>query len=121
MRKKQLINWKGKYKMEIIRASKRCENKKLLYRLTCGVDTQKVINLKGQQVTVNDWVIYNKDDKRILSFLLSDGSVHATISPTFIDSFNIILEHVDDLDSFDIYVNASVSKSGREFIEAIWV
>lgn len=106
--------------MEIIRASKRTD-KKLLYRLTCGVDTHKVVDLKSQQVTVKDWVIYDKDDKRILSFLLSDGSVHATISSTFISSFEIILDNVEEADSFDILVKSGVSKSGREFIEAIWV
>lgn len=107
--------------MEIIKSSKRTENKKLLYRLTCGVDVHKVADLKGQQVTVNDWVIYDKDDKRILSFSLSDGSIHATISPTFIGTFEIILENVEDADSFDILIKNGVSKSGREFIEAIWV
>lgn len=105
--------------MKIIAAN--TEDKKELYRLTHAVKTGKVIDLAGQTVTVDKWVMYSddpneegKEPKEVLTMVLDTGEIVGTISKTFIKEFCDILDVLGELPS--LLVETSTTKSGRTFV-----
>lgn len=105
--------------MNIIAAN--TEDRKELYRLTHAVKTGKVIDLAGQTVTVDKWVMYTddpteegKDPKEVLTMVLDTGEIVGTISKTFIKEFRDILDVLGELPP--LLVETSTTKNGRTFV-----
>lgn len=105
--------------MKIIAAN--TEDKKELYRLTHAVKTGKVIDLAGQTVTVDKWVMYSddpdeegKEPKEVLTMVLDTGEIVGTISKTFIKEFRDILDVLGELPA--LLVETSTTKNGRTFV-----
>lgn len=108
--------------MNIIAAN--TEDKKELYRLTHAVKTGKVIDLAGQTVTVDKWVMYTDDPddpddptektKEVLTMVLDTGEIVGTISKTFIKEFRDILDVLGELPP--LMVETSTTKNGRTFV-----
>lgn len=116
--------------MEIIRSSKELTTEEK-YFLTMSPEIEKMSDIKGQTIGIESWVIY-EDQKsmdpdsgkieRILSIKTPLGEVFATNSATFIREF----ERIIDLFSADgtpvnyVKIGGGTSKSGREFITAVY-
>lgn len=105
--------------MKIIAAN--TEDKKELYRMTHAVKTGKVIDLAGQTVTVDKWVMYSddpdeegKEPKEVLTMVLDTGEIVGTISKTFIKEFCDILDVLGELPP--LLVETSTTKNGRTFV-----
>lgn len=99
-------------------------DKKAIYELTIAPINKKMKELANQTIRVEAWALYeNEDNKGEIHTVLSiktEGRIYATISPTFINSFNDIVELVE-CDVFDVMVQVSTSKNERDFLLAIWV
>lgn len=120
----------GGYTMEILRASKELSTEEK-YFLTMSPEIEKMSNIKGQTLSIDSWVIYtdNKStdaeegkSETILSIKTTLGEVFATNSATFIKEFERIIDlfKSDNMDVNFIKVAGGTSKSGREFITAVY-
>lgn len=116
--------------MEIVRASKELSTEEK-YFLTMSPEIEKMSNIKGQTISIDSWVIYtdNKSTdveegktETILSIKTTLGEVFATNSATFIKEFERIIDlfKSDNMDVNFIKVVGGTSKSGREFITAVY-
>lgn len=110
--------------MNLIKTSTNIANdKKAIYELTIAPISKKMKELANQKVRVEAWAMYENENNKgemhtILSIKTSSG-IHATISPTFIESFMDIVDLVE-CDVFDILVDQGTSKNDRDFLLAIW-
>lgn len=120
----------GGYTMEILRSSKELSTEEK-YFLTMSPEIEKMSNIKGQTISIDSWVIYtdNKSTdaeegktETILSIKTTLGEVFATNSATFIKEFERIIDlfKSDNMDVNFIKVAGGTSKSGREFITAVY-
>lgn len=120
----------GGYTMEILRASKELTTEEK-YFLTMSPEIEKMSNIKGQTIAIDSWVIYtdNKSTdaeegktETILSVKTTLGEVFATNSATFIKEFERIIDLFggDGMPVNFVKVAGGTSKSGREFITAVY-
>lgn len=105
--------------MKIIAAN--TEDRKELFRMTHAVKTGKVVDLAGQTITVDKWVLYTDDPdeegnepKEALTMVLETGEIVGTISRTFIKEFRDIIDVLEELPP--ILVETSTTKNGRTFV-----
>ena len=104
--------------MKIIAAN--TEDKKELYRMTHAVRAGKVIDLAGQTITVNSWVLYEDTpegsdaSKTVLTMVLDTGEIVGTISKTFVKEFVDIIDVLGELPP--LLVETSETKNGRTFV-----
>lgn len=91
------------------------------YRLTHAAETEKVIDLAGDEpILVNKWAICNDIDRstgeeKMVVFIEHAGMIFASASPTFVESFGDIVDMFGD-DFESIYVKTGTSKSNRVFV-----
>lgn len=105
--------------MDIILKSREDLTKEDLYFLV-ATEAGKMQDLKGQTVTVKDWVIADDVDKstgeiKTILFVRSSDKRYATVSSTFIESFKTIISCFGTEFS-KIKINSGKSKKGREFL-----
>lgn len=110
--------------MEIKTASRELTNKELYY-LTKASNIQKMRGLVGSTIDVDAFVIYtdvnsNGEEQEILSLRTPEGETFATNSRTFIRTFYDILACFPPEDVKRIEVCEGTSKSGRNFIMAVY-
>ena len=101
------------------------------YNLCMSPEIEKLSNVKGQTISVGDWILYEdvkKNDngqekyETILSIRTEDGEVFATNSTTFQRAFD---EMIDLFASSGetvkfVKVGTGTSKNGRDYITAIY-
>ena len=105
--------------MKIIAAN--TDDRKELFRMAHAVKTGKVVDLAGQTITVDKWVLYTddpdeegKEPKEVLTMVLETGEIVGTISKTFIREFRDIIDVLEELPP--ILVETSTTKAGRVFV-----
>ena len=119
--------------VKVIAASKEKLTVKERYDLTLSQAAQKLSDQKGQAIDFDLWCEYITPDsktgevKEILSLRTPEGEVYATNSATFIREFMKIVDMIEDakadgekVDFKSVIVKAGTSKSGREFITAVY-
>lgn len=103
--------------MEIIKTSINTEDKKAIYTMTMAPNRGSVQSLKGQTVTVTDYIYYRDlsskgEEIDMLSITTADGIVYTTISQF------CIREAMKIFDLFgvptEITVDSVICKNGRE-------
>lgn len=100
--------------MEFIKTNINPEDKRQVYRMTCG-DSNKIDGIeKGTELPVDKYAVYMEGDKKVLTFT-SGKLKFGTISQTFIKSFLEIVEIMGD-DPFTIIVTGGESKNGRRYV-----
>lgn len=94
------------------------------YALCMSGNAAKMETIKGQTIDVRAWALYEDTDKKtgemkqILSIMDEENNVYATISMTFIDAFNRMLEFFESEGETvrAIKVLGGTSKAGRNFV-----
>lgn len=92
------------------------------YNLMEDPNQSKMSDHVGEVLEMKAWILYentNKDgqDQKVLSIMEESGLVSSTISPTFIKSFENILDFMKGSDEeWTIQVLGGTSKNGREYI-----
>lgn len=112
--------------MEIRKASDNVNNdKRLQYKLTKSPNIQKLKDMVSNIINVKAFCFYDdskedENEKIILTFLSSDGTVYGTNSKTAMSNFEDLLQFFADEimseNGMPVIVESSVSKNGREFI-----
>lgn len=112
--------------MEVIKTN--VSDKKAAFRLMHSQQTEKMQDLEGQTIAINDYVLFldgeapagpDEQDKRKRIFALDvNGTVYGTISKTFIDSVMDIINVFEGDSDWAVAVKGNDSKSGRHFIYA---
>lgn len=97
------------------------------YHLTMSPAIQKMKDVKGANITVSEWCIYedtDKDDKpqTILSILTKEGKIFATNSRTFINDFVKMWELFEECGETvnSINVTSGFSNANREYITCVY-
>lgn len=112
--------------MKIINASKELSAAER-YHLTMSPAIQKMKDVKGANVSISAWCIYEDNDKdgktqTILSILTKDGEIFATNSPTFISDFfkmwGLFSECGETVNSINVI--SGFSKANREYITCVY-
>lgn len=101
-------------------------NKKAIYRLT-RASTIRVQDIeKGTSFPIDDYIIYEEDKiqkkggveetvtQKVLTFVSGNVRV-GTVSPTFIEEFEYIVDLMDG-EPFTIIITGGTSKGGRQFV-----
>lgn len=99
---------------DIIKSNINTEDKRQVYRMTCG-DSLRVDGIeKGTSIKIDKYALYNEGDKEVLTFT-SGKQKFGTISRTFIKSFMEIADIMGD-DPFSVIVTGGKSKAGRSYV-----
>ena len=100
----------------------------LSYDMFESPDRLKGVNLKGMQVHVDKYCLYEEFDAqgntvRILTVSTTEGQVFATTSAAFVRTFDRIMELAKRCDVSDVCIEivAEHSKNNREYITAKYV
>ena len=102
------------------------------YFLTLSPAVKNMSDKAGEVISLDAWCVYedtqtakNGEEKTqtILSIKTPDNEVFATNSMTFIHSFVEMVDFFaqDDIKVNHILVDAGTSKSGRQFIQCVYV
>lgn len=95
-------------------------NNVALYNLTHNAQCHKAEELAGQTVTIKEWALVEDIDKGsgeqkiVLFFKTSEGTVHGAISRTLIEQFMDIITFFGDVNMINIL--KLTSARGRDFI-----
>lgn len=115
----------GEKNMKIIKTSENL-NQKDVFKLTQAMRSRRAQDLAAaESIKIDKFVLFDKEETNdetgeetsveVLAFTLEgDSSVFATVSPTFIKSFNAIEEN--GFAGEELVVLEDVSKAGRKFI-----
>ena len=95
-------------------------NKRDMYKLTQNSNVQKLSTIAGSTITPRMWVLYEDDDiktgeNRKVLVINADGETFATVSKTFIDSFEKAVDNLGE-DLGEILIASGTSKAGRDYI-----
>ena len=106
--------------MNILRNYPENINKRDMYKLTQNSNVQKLSAIAGSTITPEQWVLYEDEDLKtgeVRKVLVNnaDGEKFATVSRTFIDSFEKAVDNLGD-DPGEILIVSGTSKAGRDFI-----
>lgn len=104
--------------MTVLQTSREDLTKEDLYFLMVA-ESKKMADVAGQTINVKDWVLA-QDDKdpeniKTILFVRSDNETYATISNTFIESFQTVVQCFRS-DFTKIKVKSNKSNKGRTFI-----
>lgn len=112
--------------MNIINKSANVASSFDLYKLVQSPERKKLTNIKGQNITLDKWVLYtetNKDGKEmeLLALTTADGSAYCTNSATFCRSFESAVEMFAQFgeEFHEILVTTGTSKNGRDYIDCV--
>lgn len=104
-------------------------DKKTLYKMTKGAGIQRVQDNAGAEITVKNFVLYEDvkasgEVMEIVAVEASDGTMIASNSPTFKDSFMdicTICGDPADMVGETVKIESGKSKAGRTFFTCVWV
>ena len=106
--------------MNILRNYPESISKRDMYKLTQNSSVQKLGTIAGSVITPEKWVLY--EDANIKTgeigkvlVIEADKEVFATVSKTFIDSFEKAVDNLGE-DLGEILIAPGTSKAGRDFI-----
>ncbi len=111
--------------MTIIKRSREDLTKADLYKMVTDKTIKKMSTVTGQNLDIEDYVIYEEVNNstgeimRILSVKTKTGA-YATNSPTFIESFEKIIECFGS-DFKTIGVLEDTSRAGRKYIQCTYI
>lgn len=112
--------------MNIIAKSASVQSSFDLYNLTKAPNRHKLVDIKGQTVTLKSWALYEEENNKgemvkILSITTDGGEGYATNSATFIRDFESAVDMFKEFgDEFhQIQVVPGTSKNGREYISCL--
>lgn len=106
--------------MNIIKATPNLD-KKTIYQLTRGADTQPMKSAAGVTMSVEAFAIYEDDradgkgTTTVTAIKAADGSIYATNSETFRREFDYITELMED-EEISIKVVCGTTKNDREYV-----
>lgn len=111
--------------MQVIMKSREDLTKEDLYFLVVR-ESEKMQNLAGQTIHVDDWVITNDIDKETgepkqIIFIKSGDTTYGSVSKTFIESFKTIVSCFGNDGFSNIKVIEGKSNKGRTFIQCEYV
>lgn len=106
--------------MNILRNYPENINKRDMYKLTQNSGVLKLSAIAGSTITPRLWVLYEDEDlktgeTRKVLVINADGETFATVSRTFIDSFEKAVNNLGD-DLGEIMIASGISKAGRDYI-----
>lgn len=101
--------------MELIRKYPEGMDKRTAYKLMNGQSVFKISDAEGEELDVTAWVLFEDEDKTVLTILTGKDDMFGTISPTFIDSFIKMADFFGD-DIGTIKVIGGESKAGKHFV-----
>ena len=107
--------------MEILRSYPENMDKRSEFKLTNSKAAQKLSNAAGSVLPLDKWILYTDIDiktgelQKVLT-IESGGEVFATVSKTFIDSFEKAADFFKN-DIGEIEVIPGTSKAGRDYID----
>ena len=106
--------------MNILRNYPENINKRDMYKLTQNSNVQKLSAIAGSTITPKQWVLYEDADLktgevRKVLVINADGETFATVSRTFIDSFEKAVDNLGE-DLGEILIASGTSKAGRDYI-----
>ena len=106
--------------MNILRNYPENINKRDMYKLTQNSSVQKLSAIAGSTITPEQWVLYEDADiksgeMRKVLVIAADGETFATVSRTFIDSFEKAVDNLGE-DLGQIMIASGTSKAGRDYI-----
>ena len=114
--------------MNIIAKSASVQTSFDLYNLTKAPNREKLVDIKGQTITLKSWALYEEENNKgemvkILSLMTEDGKGYATNSSTFIRDFESAVDMFKEFgDEFhQIQVVPGMSKNNREYISCLVV
>lgn len=95
------------------------------YNLTMNPEIEKMSEQEGKMIEFDAWMLYKDDEAAnpVLAIQAKDGSVYATNSTTFIQSFKDIVslfETEPDAEFTSLKVHGGTSKAGRHFITCMY-
>ena len=100
----------------------------LLYDMFESPDRLRGADLKGEQIHIDKYCLYEEDNMqgdivRVLTVSTTEGHVFATTSAAFVRTFDKIMELAKKCNATDICVEivAEHSKNNREYITAKYV
>jgi len=112
--------------MNIIAKSNNIATSLDLYKLIQSPERKKLTDIKGQNITLDKWVLYsepNKDgvEQKLLALTTADGVSYCTNSATFCRSFEGAVAMFEQFGEqfHDITVAVGTSKNGREYIDCV--
>lgn len=91
-----------------------------MFNMTQGQNLGKVSDRAGEVIKVNSYIIYEDVDQdgdiqKILVFKDENGELSATISKTFIEQFEKLVDFMGE-EEYSIQVIGKKSKNGRDYI-----
>lgn len=103
--------------MEIIKQGKAFTSAKETYKYTRGGNLINMRNAVGQELDVENYILFMNDDKEVLTVITADGDGYVTNSKSFITEFTAIASLCEDSnEAFTIEVIKKQSKGGRDFL-----
>lgn len=106
--------------MNVIKFYPETIDKRSMYKLTQNSAVQKLSAAAGSVLTPEQWVIYEDEDlktgetRKVLT-IAAAGEIFATVSRTFIDSFEKAVNSLGP-DLGEILIASGTSKAGRDYI-----
>lgn len=99
-----------------------------LYKLVQSPDRKRLTDVKGAELELVSWALYEEPDKngkvvKLLALSTADGSAYCTNSATFTRSFESAVEMFSQFgqEFHVIKVMTGTSKNGREYIDCVVV
>lgn len=107
--------------MNIIKNYPEDISKRDMFKLTQNSGVKKLSSAAGSTITPEQWVIYEDTDLKTgdlqkILVIEADGETFATVSKTFIDSFERAVDYLGT-DIGPIKVASGTSKGGRDYID----
>lgn len=114
--------------MNIIAKSANITTPVELYKLVQSPDRKRLTDVKGAELELAAWVLYEESDKngnmvKLLALSTVDGIAYCTNSGTFCRSFESAIEMFAQFgqEFHTVKVMVGMSKNGREYIDCVVV
>lgn len=107
--------------MEVIRKYPEDMSTREAYKLMNSNETKKMSDAEGSVLNPKAWIMYEDvtaktgEIKKVVSLITEDGEIFGTISESFINAFERIVDFFDG-EVGEIKVVSGVSKAGRTYI-----
>lgn len=106
--------------MEVIKKHPEDMNKREEYKLMNSNETKKMSDAEGSVLNPKAWVLYEDttptgEIKKVITLITEDGEIFGTISESFINAFERIVDFFGG-EIGEIKVVSGTSKAGRTYI-----